>query len=111
MNFVGAWEMKQGDKMKMYRHGDVQIIPVDEIPAGAKKLARKELAYGEKTGHAHRIDIGELFQTQEGKLYLKVEKLTKVSHEEHKKSEIPAGNYLIGIKRQAVGEAWAEVAD
>lgn len=100
------------EKIKMVRHGDVQIIPVNEIPKEAKKLDRKELAYGEVTGHAHRINIGEIFETKNGELYLSVEKLSKVSHEEHKTVEIPKGKYRIIIKRQYNAEnGWERVID
>ena len=98
--------------MKTMRHGDVQLIKVDKIRDDAKKLDRKELAYGEKTGHAHRIDIGELFETKDGKLYLRVKELSHVSHEAHKKSQIPAGCYFVGIKRQYEAKnGWERVAD
>jgi hypothetical protein len=94
-----------------YRHGDVQLIAVKEIPQDVKLLKRKELAYGEVTGHAHRIDVGELFETKNGELYLKVDKVSHVSHEEHKNSVIPAGNYRINIKRQYTPTGWERVAD
>lgn len=94
-----------------YRHGDVQLIKVDNLPTEAKKLKRKELAFGEVTGHAHRIDVGEIFETKNGELYLKVDKLTKVSHEEHKTKVVDPGYYKINIKRQYTPEGWERVAD
>ncbi len=95
-----------------FRHGDVQIIKIDSIPAVAKKLKRKELAYGEATGHAHRIDIGDIFETKDGQLFLKVEKLTKVSHEEHKTIALKPGCYRVGIKRQYnPTNGWENVKD
>ncbi len=99
--------------MKTYRHGDVQLIAVQEIPQDAASLGdRKELAYGEVTGHAHRIDVGELFQTKNGELYLKLDKLGKLSHEEHTTKDIPAGIYRVGIKRQYSPDGgWANVRD
>ena len=43
----------------MVRQGDVLLVPADEIPDGAKPIARDHgrvvLAYGEVTGHAHAI--------------------------------------------------------
>ena len=97
---------------RMFRHGDVLLIPISELPQDAKKLDRKELAFGEKTGHAHRIDIGDLFETKDGKLYLRAKKLTKVSHEEHKSSPIPQGVYLVTQKRQYNAEnGWERVQD
>ena len=99
--------------MKNYRHGDVQLIKVERIPQNAVSLGdRKELAYGEVTGHAHRIDIGELFQTKNGELYLRVDKIGKLSHEEHKTQDIPAGTYRVGIKRQYSPDGgWSNVRD
>lgn len=94
------------------RHGDVIIIPCDGIPADAVRLQRNELAYGEVTGHAHRIDVGELFETKDGKLYLKVDKMTKVSHEEHKPLTLTAGVYFVGLSRQYdEKEGWIPVRD
>lgn len=99
--------------MKQMRHGDVQLVKVDSIPSEALSLGdRKELAYGEVTGHAHRIDIGELFQTKNGDLYLKVDKLAKLSHEEHTTQEIDPGCYRVGIKRQYSPDGgWSNVRD
>lgn len=88
------------------------FVLVNSIPEGAKKLDRKELAYGEVTGHAHRVDVGELFETKEGQLYLKVDKLTKVSHEEHKTIELDKGCYLVDVKRQYSPQSgWTKVTD
>lgn len=94
-----------------FRHGDVQIIKVDSIPKNAKRLNRKELAYGEVTGHAHRVDVGELFETKNGELFLRVEKLTKVSHEEHKTITLKPGCYRVGVKRQYTPDGWENVRD
>lgn len=96
-----------------YRHGDVQLTRIKNIPEDAESLgSRKELAYGEVTGHAHRIDIGEMFQTKNGELYLKVEKLGKLSHEEHKTCPVPPGTYRVGIKRQYSPDGgWSKVRD
>lgn len=94
------------------RHGDVLIQKVDEMPEEAKSLGkRKELAFGEVTGHAHRVDVGELFETKNGQLYLKTDKLTKLSHEEHKTITLEPGTYKVVIKRQYSPEGWERVAD
>lgn len=44
----------------MKRQGDVLLVPVEEVPAGAAEAGRDEasrivLAVGEKSGHAHAI--------------------------------------------------------
>ena len=95
-----------------YRHGDVQLIKIESLPLGAVSLgARKVLAEGEKTFHAHRIDLGELFETKDGKLYLKVGELDKLSHEEHTTKTIEPGVYFVGIKRQYTPDGWESVRD
>ena len=96
----------------MIRHGDVQVFKVKEIPEGAKLLdGRKELAYGEVTGHAHRVDVGELFETKNGELYLKVDRLTKLTHEEHRTITLSPGCYFVSIKRMYQPGGWESVKD
>ena len=99
--------------MKSYRHGDVVVTPVDAIPAEAKKLNRKELAYGEVSGHAHRVDVGELFETKDGKLYLRVDHMSNLTHEEHRRINLPPGCYRVTQKRQYSPEngTWEAVRD
>ena len=98
--------------MKNKRHGDVILVPVKEIPAGAQKKEKKVLAEGEVTGHAHRIDVGELFETKNGELYLKASEMTKVSHEEHITKTVDPGIYRVIIKRQYNPEGgWSNVKD
>lgn len=93
------------------RHGDVLIEKVDELPEG-KKVDRKWLFEGEVTGHAHRIDVGEIFESRDGELYLRVDKLTKVTHEEHKTVTLPKGVYRVRQKRQYTPDGgWERVAD
>ena len=55
-------------KRDCYRHGELILIPVAEPPDGAQKdysvvtlrpVQGKVLAYGEATGHTHRISAGE----------------------------------------------------
>jgi len=100
--------------MKEYgRHGDVQLTKVGSIPQDAVLLkGRKELAYGEVTGHAHRIDVGDLFQTKDGEIYLKLDKIGNLSHEEHGVRTVEPGIYRVGIKRQYDPEGgWSSVQD
>ena len=97
----------------MMRHGDVQLIRIESLPSDAVLVpGRKALAFGEKTGHQHRIDVGELFETKNGELYLKVDSLCQVSHEEHETKVIEPGIYRVGIKRQYTPDGgWANVTD
>ena len=97
--------------MMMFRHGDVLVMKVDEIPSEVKKLDHRVLAYGEVTGHAHRLDVGELFETRNGELYLKMKKAGKLSHEEHNTINIPKGNYRVVHQREYTPEAIRRVLD
>ena len=85
---------------KMFRHGDVFICEVESLPSDSVFCGdRKILFSGEKTFHHHSIDVGELFETKDGMLYLKVSKLTKLGHDEHKTIDIPKGIYIVTQKR------------
>ncbi|MDI6808497.1 MAG: hypothetical protein QME66_05880 [Candidatus Eisenbacteria bacterium] len=97
----------------MKRHGDVVLVKIDALPADAKSLGvRKELVFGEVTGHAHRIDVGELFETRNGELYLKMPKAGKLTHEEHAPSPVERETYRVIIKRQYTPDGgWAKVVD
>lgn len=96
----------------MIRHGDCVVRKVESLPQDAKLIqGRKELAYGEVTGHAHRIDMGELFETKDGKLYCKIRKKTTLSHEEHKNIVLDPGCYEVVIKRQYTPDGWTNVRD
>jgi hypothetical protein len=87
----------------MWRHGDVLIATVDEIPDSAKPQPHTILARGEVTGHAHRIAEPGAAQLWEhgGLLYLKViaDSATLV-HEEHRAISLPRGSYRVWMQRE-----------
>ena len=89
--------------MDLYRHGDVLIAPVDEIPEHAAKQHDLVLARGEVTGHAHRIEtegMAELYE-HDGTLYLRVvDTPASVVHEEHRKIDLPPGSYRVWRQRE-----------
>ena len=91
--------------MNQARHGDLLLVLVDEIPAGAKRLTgprAKTLAEGEATGHHHRLlDKGTLVMTPNGQLYPRAPKAgASVVHEEHARIDLPQGNYKVVIQRE-----------
>ena len=98
--------------MRTIRQGDVQFIKVDAIPEDAKPRAGGVLFRGDATGHAHRIDVGELFETADGLLYLRTDRLARVTHEEHKTVSLAPGTYLVSRKRQLdLEDDWRSVED
>jgi hypothetical protein len=98
--------------MKAFRQGDVLIREVASVPATATKLNRAELAYGEVTGHSHRIEdltAAELLADGDS-LYMTVsaEGGVTIRHEEHAAQVIPPGNYeIVG---QVEDTEWGERA-
>ncbi len=89
--------------MKIYRHGDVLIGPVESVPADARPREGLVLAHGEITGHAHRVETdarAELFEAGR-ELFLRVlGSPARVVHEEHLPIELPPGNYRVWRQRE-----------
>lgn len=91
--------------MKNYRHGDVNISKVDSLE-GFSPRKNNVLAYGEVTGHSHKVlpktkdDVVEVYENEKGELAFKVKGIAVVTHEEHKTIEIGEGLYLINNERE-----------
>lgn len=73
------------------RQGDVLLFKVPALPEGAKDVTPKDgdviLAFGEVTGHAHRIRRGEkpsarIFDLN-AERYLQIAERVALTHEEH----------------------------
>jgi hypothetical protein len=77
-----------------YRHGDLAIIPIEEIPRSAVPEEGNILEFGEESGHAHRLD-GEAIQIYDNRNLLEVTEPTPLVHEEHNTIMLPAGNYQV----------------
>lgn len=98
----------------VYGHGDVIVKPISKIPDAAKqKEGKAVLAYGEVTGHSHQISSGVASMlTFDDKTYLRVQsKIACLTHEEHAKVELPAGDYEVIIQREWKPEGWSKVID
>jgi hypothetical protein len=98
----------------MWRHGDVFIAAVDSIPARAIARPNGVLAYGEATGHSHRIEkpgSSELWELGD-QLYLRVTAdFARVVHQEHKPITLPRGIYRVWQQREYSPEAIRRVMD
>lgn len=87
-----------------YRHGDIGITPIKKLPNNLKKVGNI-LAYGEATGHHHklleRIDNQfEVLEDIQGNKYLKINEPTELTHQEHKTITIEKGLYWIRNERE-----------
>lgn len=92
----------------MIRQGDVLLVPITAIPAGARPLGRVAgrliLAEGEATGHAHAVlDPGaELLEGDLDARFLRVLEGGGVTlgHEEHAPIRVPPGDYEVRVQRE-----------
>jgi hypothetical protein len=87
----------------MWRHGDVLVAVAENIPEGAKPRPGATLAYGEITGHSHRIaepNAVELFDHQ-GTMFMRVvAPQATLVHEEHQPIVFPQGTYRVWMQRE-----------
>lgn len=89
-------------------HGDVILYAEESLPISFEDMPVVDdacLAYGEATGHAHKIigDEGDFFlrECPETKVrHLHVLKEVVLKHQEHEPRGIPPGKYKIGIQRE-----------
>lgn len=90
------------------------IAAVAAIPNGADRQPTRVLAWGEITGHNHRIEeagTAEILEWQ-GVLYLNVTApLARIVHEEHKPITIPRGTYRFWYQREYSPEAIRRIID
>ncbi len=100
--------------MEQFRQGDVLLTRIDNAPIG-KVLKTNILAYGEVTGHAHRVEVdaGEvtLVEDGEGNMFVCVKGDATVKHEEHGPIALKEGTYKVTIQREYSPEKIRNVAD
>ncbi len=98
----------------MWRHGDIMIAAVAAIPGGAEHRPTSVLAWGEVTGHSHRIEEAETAEILElqGVMYLNVTApLARLVHQEHKPIILPRGTYRFWYQREYSPEAIRRIVD
>lgn len=107
--------------IRQYRQGDVLIELVDEIPTDAKACKIEGdviLAWGEVTGHAHRLAPEKVKPFAKGGVWSPVAERfitalegAALTHEEHGTIAIAPGNYRVVQQREYTPEAIRNVAD
>jgi hypothetical protein len=73
--------------MNNYRHGDLALIGIKELPQGLKKSTSKILMTGSGGNH-HKYDVGEFYPIKQQGLvvgYFVATSKTKLYHPEHGK--------------------------
>jgi hypothetical protein len=97
-------------RQQPYRQGDVFIVPIEAIPAGAAPVERDAgrvvLAYGEVTGHAHAIlsEDAILSAADDARFLRIVGTGATIVHEEHAPVALPPGEYRVVIGREWTDE-------
>lgn len=91
--------------MKQARQGDVFLRRVDQLPEKIKKLPTNVIAYGEVTGHAHKVEVDAgggvtLVEDEQGNMFVCVKGGATVVHDEHGAIGLPEGNYAVTIQRE-----------
>ena len=98
-----------------YRQGDVLLVRVEALPNGSVKEDNDEsvvLAYGEVTGHAHRLSASTVtMYAWKGDKLIEVKKPTPLTHEEHSPIEVAPGFYKVVRQREYTPERIQNVCD
>lgn len=93
------------------RQGDLLIIRVDRLPEDAVPVRSLVLAEGEATGHAHRLNGGQVFTTKSGGLYFEAGSELTLGHEEHAALSFVPGIYEVRRQREYAPKGPREVRD
>lgn len=94
--------MKARFKMKNFqaRQGDLFFRSISKLPekANLNKKTDAILAYGEMTGHAHKLTTPisdcESYVDENGDIYIRSDKEMNVGHDEHNTIILPANEWI-----------------
>lgn len=83
---------------KPIRHGEIMLVPVDEVPEGKTTAPKSFIVGHSETGHHHVLEGRfEVTETQKQELYFRLFEPAKLVHKKatdrHKDLVIPAGMY------------------
>lgn len=111
--FISTNQKELKFKNNQALHGDVIIEKIRKLPANFNELKDEPmgtLAYGEVTGHSHKLfrlddnglEVGGSFtlKMDNDVKFLLVNEPIVVKHQEHNPMVIPPGKYKIGIQRE-----------
>ena len=87
-----SWPWK---KPKLYRHGDLLLRQVDEIPESATPLSTSIIAHGEN-GNTHKLHGShQVYETPDKQILFTAEQDVSLKHQEHSSLKIKEGNYVV----------------
>ena len=85
------------------RQGDLFFERKSKIPTDVQKTTNNILAYGEVTGHSHRVvnfDEVDMSVDKEGHIWISSEKPITIDHDEHGTITLDAGTYCMTHQRE-----------
>ena len=83
------------NKPKFYRHGDLLLRQVDEIPESATPLSTNIIAHGEN-GNTHKLHGShQVYETPDKQILFEAKQDLSLKHEEHSTLKIKEGNYVV----------------
>ena len=87
-------------KPNLYRHGDLLIKRVEQIPVNAISLSTNIIAHGEN-GNTHQLHGShQVFETPDKQMYFQANQEISLEHQEHDTLKISKGNYVILHERE-----------
>lgn len=98
----------------LYRHGDVLVQRIEKLPEGVQRRQGTVLAYGELTGHSHRIaDAGtvRLWSHRDETCVEVIADQALLVHDEHGPIQLPRGVYRSWMQREYTPQAIVRVLD
>jgi hypothetical protein len=110
-------------RQELYRQGDVMFCAIHKLPAGkSTKRDNGTVAYGEVTGHSHRLaDLAtaEVIEIENGLFVHVSEEGISIEgnpgatfvHEEHGPISLPPGDYRVQIQREYSPQEIRSVVD
>lgn len=101
----------------LIRQGDVLLVRTTMRQATGTPVpaesGRHILMRGEQTGHHHSVDAtcATLTRTEEGQMFLTVDELVGLTHQEHATLDVPPGVWQVTRQREYSPEAPRYVGD
>ena len=88
------------NKPKLYRHGDLLLRQVDEIPVHAQQLSTNIIAHGEN-GNTHKLHGShQVYEMPDKQILFEAKQDLSLKHQEHSMLKISKGNYVVVHERE-----------
>ena len=93
------------------RQGDILFTKVDSAPKQQNIVVKNIVAYGEATGHCHKLEGGILYLDEKNEMFVISEGGAHVLHEEHNRINLEEGVWKVTRQAEYQPSGWREVVD